>query len=227
MCPFNTNIDLNFGFMLFFFFFFLIFVSYLNFLIPNFIFLITKTIFLFVYNLFVENLGIKYISFLPFILYFFIFFLFSNVIGMIPFVFTITSHFCITFSIAYSILFCATYLGIKTHGTKFTNLFIPSGCPLLIIPFIILIELISYAARMFSLSIRLFANMMSGHTLLHILSKFAWNILFFGVFGFLSLIFPAGFLSIITLLELSIACLQAYVFVILIVIYFNDVINLH
>ena len=132
-----------------------------------------------------------------------------------------------TFSVAFMILFSATFQGILKHGTGFCNLFLPEGCPLIIIPFLIIIELISYIARMFSLSIRLFANMMSGHTLLHILAKFSWNLVFLGVFGAIFLVIPFGFLSIITLLELSIACLQAYVFTVLFIIYLSDAINLH
>lgn len=124
-------------------------------------------------NLISENLGSSDMVYFIYIYLIMLFILLSNFIGLIPFAFTITSHLAVTFVIAYISFFGLNLIGIIMHGFEFFSLFLPSGAPLLIAPFLVLIEIISYIARVFSLSIRLFANMMSGHTLLKILSSFS------------------------------------------------------
>jgi ATP synthase subunit 6 len=158
----------------------------------------------------------------------FSFILFSNLIGLIPFSFTLTSSFILTFSIALITLIIINILAIYRHGFyQFSNFFLPNGTPLGIAFLLVFIEFISYIARLFSLSIRLFANMMSGHTLLKILIGFCFTILFsisvFSSFAALPWILILG----IMILEILIAFLQAYVFLILICIYCNDILFVH
>ena len=207
----------------------LIFLFYLyNSLInANESFFIVTNLFNFCRLLIIENIGIQYLRYLPIILYLFLFLFLANIIGMVPYSFTTTSQFIFTFSIAIIFFFGATFIGFVKHKLKFFGLFLPEGAPLIIMPFIVTIELISYMARVFSLSIRLFANMMAGHTLLNILAWFCWN-MFLGLGIWLQIgIFPLIIIFLVTGLEIAIAFLQAYVFTVLVCIYLNDVIHLH
>lgn len=167
----------------------------------------------------------KYSVFLLFI-YIFIYIFISNLFGMIPFSITITSQLIITLFLSLGFFIGTNLIGIFYHKEKYFNLFLPEGIPIFIIPILILIEYISYFSKVFSLAIRLFANMMSGHILLKILIGFAWIMLN----SFLTILI--SFLPIIIVffvigLEFSIAFLQAYVFTILLIIYLNDVLNIH
>lgn len=146
---------------------------------------------------------------------------------MVPYSFTVTSHIIFTFGLALSIFIGVNIIGIQTHGINFFSLFLPRGVPLFIVPLIITIELLSYSIKVFTLSIRLFANMTSGHTLLKIIAGFAWTMLSAG--GLLAVfhLIPLGLLVALTGLELAIAGLQAYVFTLLTCIYLNDVLELH
>jgi F-type H+-transporting ATPase subunit a len=160
----------------------------------------------------------------------FLFILFSNLIGLVPFSFTVTAHIFHTFSLSLSIIIALTIIGFLKHKIKFLNLFVPSGAPSFLIPLLIIIEIISYVSRAFSLAIRLFANMMSGHTLLNIIASFAvimlvvqFHKLSFGLMiHYISSIVPLIMISGIFFLELGIAFLQAYVFIVLVAIYLND-----
>jgi ATP synthase subunit 6 len=172
----------------------------------------------------------------PFFLLLFNFILFSNMIGLLPFSFTATSHIFQTFSMGLSIIIALTVIGLLIHGLNFFKLFIPSGAPSVLIPLLIVIEIISYVSRAFSLSIRLFANMMSGHTLLNIISSFSVKLISLKIISlqlnFSSIIkffifFIGGLLPMVMIggiffLELGIGFLQAYVFMVLIGIYLND-----
>ena len=170
-----------------------------------------------------ENAGPKNIKYFPLIFTTFIIILICNLLGMIPYSFTITSHIIVTFSTAFAIFIGINIIGVSKHGKHFLGLFFPPGAPLPLALLLVIIEFVSYVFRVFSLSIRLFANLMSGHTLLKILSGFAWiSVSFWGIF-----LIPIGIIFIITGLELMIACLQAYIFVVLLCIYINDAINLH
>ena len=146
--------------------------------------------------------------------------LFGNVFGLIPFSFTITSHLIYTFALSLSILVGITILALYLQGFGFFKLFVPSGAPVALLVLLVPIEVISYVARAFSLAIRLFANMMSGHTLLSILSGFVIKIANNGLL-FLALA-PLAVVMAVTVLEVGIACLQAYVFVVLVCIYLKD-----
>lgn len=146
--------------------------------------------------------------------------LLSNIFGLIPFSFTITSHLIFTFSLSCSILLGITILGFLIHDIKFLKILVPGGAPVFLLPLLVPIEFISYVARCFSLAIRLFANMMSGHTLLNILSGFVLKI-FKNGFLIFSLV-PLFVVLAVLLLELVIAFLQAYVFLVLFCIYLKD-----
>ena len=190
--------------------------------------LIVDKITIFLKNLFLENIKLKKPYFFSNIVYIFLTILLLNTLGLIPFCFTTTSSIIVTFSISLGCFVNIIFTGIKLHKFKFFNLFLPSGAPFAIIPFLIIIEFISFNARIFSLAIRLFANMMSGHILLKIIA-IAILKLFIILFplSIIYLLIPITLVNIIILLEFSIAFLQAYVFVTLLCIYFNESINLH
>src|ERR1700740_1136349 len=134
----------------------------------------------FIYNLIQEQIGSKGNKYFPFVFTLFIFILFSNVLGMIPYNFTPTSHITITIGLSLAIWVGVTLLGLVTHGFHFFSLFLPSGVPLWLAPLIVIIEIISYVMRALSLGIRLAANMFAGHTLLKILAGFAWKMFTIG-----------------------------------------------
>ena len=163
----------------------------------------------------------------PFIYVLFIFILVNNLIGMVPYSFASTSHFILTFSISFTVVLGATILGFQKHGLKFFTLFVPAGCPLALLPLLVLIEFISYLARNISLGLRLAANILSGHMLLNIIGGFAYNIMTSGfIFFFLGLI-PLAFIIAFSGLELGIAFIQAQVFVVLTSSYIKDALDLH
>lgn len=173
-----------------------------------------------------ERFSVKQ-RFFPLIFVIFTFLLFSNLIGMIPYSFTVTSHFIVTLGLSFSLFIGVTLVGFQTHGLHFFSLLLPQGVPLALAPFLVLLELISYCFRALSLGIRLFANMMAGHSLVKILSGFAWTMLSMGGIMVFAHLAPLGIVFALIGLELGVAVLQAYVFTILICIYLNDAINLH
>lgn len=163
----------------------------------------------------------------PFIYTLFIFILINNLIGMVPYSFASTSHFILTFALSFTIVLGATFLGFEKHGLKFFSLLVPAGCPLGLLPLLVLIEFISYLARNISLGLRLAANILSGHMLLNILAGFTYNIMTSGfIFFFLGLI-PLAFIIAFSGLELGIAFIQAQVFVVLTSSYIKDGLDLH
>jgi F-type H+-transporting ATPase subunit a len=163
----------------------------------------------------------------PFIYTLFIFILINNLIGMIPYSFASTSHFILTFALSFTVVLGATILGFQKHGLEFFSLLVPAGCPLGLLPLLVLIEFISYLARNISLGLRLAANILSGHMLLNILGGFTYNIMTSGlIFFFLGLI-PLVFIIAFSGLELGIAFIQAQVFVVLTSSYIKDGLDLH
>lgn len=171
--------------------------------------------------------GIKGQAYFPFIFGLFIFILANNLIGMVPYSFASTSHFILTFSISFTVVLGATILGFQRHGLKFFSLFVPSGCPLGLLPLLVLIEFISYLARNISLGLRLAANILSGHMLLNILSGFAYNIMTSSFILFFVGLIPLAFIIAFSGLELGIAFIQAQVFVVLTCSYIKDGLDLH
>jgi F-type H+-transporting ATPase subunit a len=200
--------------------------------VPNALQSLVELIYDFVLNLVNEQIGglsgnVKQ-KFFPRISVTFTFSLFRNPQGMIPFSFTVTSHFLITLALSFSIFIGITIVGFQRHGLHFFSFLLPAGVPLPLAPFLVLLELISYCFRALSLGIRLFANMMAGHSLVKILSGFAWTMLFLNnIFYFIGDLGPLFIILALTGLELGVAISQAHVSTISICIYLNDAINLH
>ena len=163
----------------------------------------------------------------PFIYTLFIVILMNNLIGMVPYSFASTSHFVLTFSLSFTIVLGATILGFQKHGLEFFSLLVPAGCPLPLLPLLVLIEFISYLARNISLGLRLAANILSGHMLLNILAGFTYNIMTSGIIFFFLGLIPLAFIIAFSGLELCIAFIQAQVFVVLSSGYIKDGLDLH
>jgi ATP synthase subunit 6 len=180
---------------------------------------LTESLFGFLVDLVKQQCGPRGLDYLPLFFSIFVIVLSSNVIGLFPFAFTPTSHLAFTFFLALSCNIALIFIGFYEHGFRFLKLFVPKGGPAWLIPLIVVIEVLSYLLRTFSLSIRLFANMMAGHTLLHILSSFC--VAFLSASPILAF-FPMVLVLAVIGLELGIAFLQAYVFVVLLSIYLND-----
>jgi F-type H+-transporting ATPase subunit a len=174
----------------------------------------------FIANMIRDNVGSAGKKYFPFVFSLFMFVLFGNLIGMVPYSFTFTSHIAVTFALAAFIFIGVTLIALARHGWHFFTFFAPKGMPLVLQLLLVPIEVISYLIRPMTLSIRLFANMMAGHTMLVI---FAGFVVAMGIFGVLPLALNIFFI----LLELLVAVLQAYVFTILTCIYLNDAIHLH
>ena len=163
-----------------------------------------------------ENVGHEGREYFTFIFTLFLFILLGNLLGMIPYGFTFTSHIIVTFALAATVFIGVTIIGFAKHGVGFLRLFVPSGVPIFLLPLIVMIELVSYLTRPVSLSVRLFANMMAGHTMLKVFAGFVISL------GLLAGWAPLAFVVALTGLELLIAFLQAYVFAILSCIYLHD-----
>ncbi len=174
----------------------------------------------FVANMIRDNVGQEGRKYFPFIFTLFMFVLFGNLLGMIPYSFTYTSHIVVTFAMAAVVFIGVTAIGFKKHGLHFLSFLMPAGVPIFMAPLIIPIEILSYFTRPVSLALRLFANMTAGHTMLKV---FAGFVTLLGVFG----VVPLMLVAALTGLELIIAFLQAYVFTILTCVYLNDALHLH
>jgi len=174
-----------------------------------------------------QQAGKKAYRYFPLFATTFFFILGANLLGLTPFAFTLTSHIIITFTLALGFNIGFAFVGLYFHKLHFFSYFVPKGVPVLLLPLIVVIEIVSYLIRTFSLSLRLFANMMAGHTLLQILASFV--IAFLNANGLLILLglIPFFLVFFVTVLEVGIAFLQAYVFTILLCIYVNDALNLH
>ena len=179
------------------------------------------------FNLLTENVKKDGSFYFPMLVSIFSFIFFCNLLGMIPYSFTVTSHIAVTLGLSIMSFFALNVIMVKKHGFHGLSFFLPSGAPLTLAPLLIPIELVSYSFRVVSLALRLFANMMSGHCLLKILAGFAWTMLSAG--GILTAlhVLPLIVIFAIVGLELAIALLQAYVFTVLLCIYLNDAISLH
>lgn len=173
-----------------------------------------------------ENIGPKGRAYVPFIFSLFIFVLIANLIGLLPYAFTVTSHIAVTFAFASFIFLLCIIIGIAKHGLHFFSLFVPPQTPILLLPLIVIIELISFLSRPLTLSVRLFANMTAGHILLKVFAGFIISLGLAG--GILPLIgvLPMAMNVALYALELLVAVVQAYVFALLTCVYLNDSVNL-
>ncbi|MDP2213816.1 F0F1 ATP synthase subunit A [Phenylobacterium sp.] len=178
----------------------------------------------FIANMLRDNVGSAGLRFFPFVFTLFMFILALNLLGMVPYAFTVTSHIIVTFALAFFIFIGVTILGFAVHGFGFFKFFVPHGVPAYLLPLVVPIEVVSYLTRPISLSVRLFANMMAGHTVLKV---FAGFVIALGAFGYLPGLLPLAFMVALTGLEVLVAALQAYVFAILTCIYLNDALHMH
>ena len=169
--------------------------------------------------------GSEGMKFFPLVFSLLMFILVLNVIGIIPYTFTVTSHLIITVSLALLVFLTVLVYGFWTHGLHFLKLFVPSGIPIYILPLVTFIEVLSFLSRPVSHSVRLFANMLAGHITLKVFGGFVTMLGALGVVGWLGAILPLALTIALTALELLVAFLQAYVFAILTCIYLNDAIH--
>nr|WOE91034.1 ATP synthase F0 subunit 6 [Phyllorhiza punctata] len=176
-------------------------------------------------NLIKDSLGLKGLKYFPFIFSLFLLLMLLNLLGLFPYVFTVGTHIIITFGISLSILIAVTILGIKNFKFDFFSMLMPQGAPMGLAPLLVLIETASYLSRAVSLGVRLAANLSAGHLLFAILASFSYRMLVNDML-FLSL-FPIGIMVFITVLEIAVAMIQAYVFCLLTTIYLEDTLKSH
>ena len=174
-----------------------------------------------------SNAGNEGRPYFPFVFTLFIFLLFGNMLGMIPYSYTFTSQIVVTFTMAATVFIGVTLIGLIKHGMHFFSFFVPPGAPKVLIPFLVVIEVISYFVRPVSLSVRLFANMLAGHTMLKVFAGLAVMITGAGGVAMAGSVLPLLALIGLTGLEFLVAGLQAYVFTILTCMYLNDALHLH
>ncbi len=189
-------------------------------LIPGRMQSIAELSYTFVANMLRNNVGAEGRKYFPFVFTLFIFVLIGNMLGMIPYSFTFTSHLIVTLGMALVVFIGTTTIGFMKHGLHFFHFFLPHGTPIYLAPLLVPIEVLSYLTRPFSLALRLFANMTAGHTLLKVFGGFVAGL---GIIG----IIPLAAVVALTGLELLVAFLQAYVFAILTCIYLNDALHMH
>jgi F-type H+-transporting ATPase subunit a len=179
----------------------------------------------FVANMIRSNAGQEGMKFFPFVFSIFMLLAVSNLIGIIPYTFTISSHIIVTAALALTVFLTVLIYGFYKNGLKFFKLFVPSGIPIVILPLVVAIEVISFLSRPVSHSVRLFANMLAGHITLKVFASFVTMLGAFGLVGWFGAILPLALVIALTALELLVAFLQAYVFAILTCIYINDAIH--
>lgn len=194
-------------------------------LVPNRLQFVSESLYVFIADMIRDNTGKEGLAYFPYIFSLFLFILTGNLLGMIPYSFTFTSHIIVTFSLALMVIISVTLVGFVKHGWRYLKIFYPDNTPILLIPMLVPIEIMSYLTRTVSLSIRLFANMIAGHAMLKLFAGFA-----LALAG--SVFFPVALASLainvaITGFEFLVALLQAYIFTILTCIYLHDAVNLH
>src|SRR5438132_4277820 len=179
----------------------------------------------FIANTLRSTAGPEGMKFFPLVFSLFMFILVLNVMGIIPYTFTVTSHIIITVAFALLVFLTVIVYGFWKHGLRFFKLFVPSGIPIYILPLVTFIEVLSFLSRPVSHSVRLFANMLAGHITLKVFGGFVTMIAGIGIAGWFGAALPVVMIVILTALELLVAFLQAYVFAILTCIYLNDAIH--
>lgn len=189
-----------------------------------------QTVFEIVYetvsHLVFDNLNFEGEKYLPFICTLFVFILTNNLIGLLPYSFTVTSHLIVTFTLSLSIFIGVIIIGCQKHKWRMLSIFLPANTSFLLALLLVPIEFISYIFKPISLGVRLFANLMAGHTLLKVIVGFSWSLLMLEDLLSISHVFPLLILILLMGLELGVALIQAYVFIVLTCIYLNDSVNL-
>ena len=179
----------------------------------------------FVANTLRSSAGAEGMKFFPLVFSIFMFICVSNLAGLVPYAFTVSSHIIVTAALALLVFFTVLIYGFYKNGLKFFKLFVPSGVPIVILPLVVTIEIISFLSRPVSHSVRLFANMLAGHITLKVFASFVTMLGAFGIAGWLGALLPLALTVALTALELLVAFLQAYVFTILTCIYLNDALH--
>src|SRR5947199_2138333 len=179
----------------------------------------------FVANMLRSSAGSAGMKFFPLVFSLFMFICVSNLVGIIPYAFTVSSHLIVTVALALLVFFIVLFYGLYKNGLKFFKLFVPSAVPVFVMPIVVPIEVISFLLKPISHSVRLFANMLAGHIALKVFASFIGMLGAIGFIGWLGAVLPLGLTIALTALELLVAFLQAYVFAILTCIYLNDAIH--
>ncbi|MDQ0512014.1 F-type H+-transporting ATPase subunit a [Angulomicrobium amanitiforme] len=206
-------------------FFFLTFATRGRTLVPNRLQSLAELSYEFVASTVRSTAGNEGMKFFPLVFSLFIFVLTANFVGMIPYSFTVTSHLIVTAALALLVILTVIIYGFVRHGTHFLHLFVPSGVPAFLLPFMVVIELISFLSRPISLSLRLFANMLAGHIAMKVFAGFIVMMTSAGIAGWLGAVLPLAMVVALTALEFLVAFLQAYVFAVLTCIYLNDALH--
>jgi len=194
-------------------------------LIPSRLQSISEMSYEFVASMLRDGAGSAGMRFFPLVFSLFMFILVANLIGMFPYFFTVTSHIIVTFALAMLVVGTVVVYGFWKHGLGFLNIFAPSGIPLILMPMVIAIEVISFLSRPISLSVRLFANMLAGHIMLKVFASFVVSLGSMGALGVAGAILPLLMIVALTGLEFLVAVLQAYVFAVLTCMYLNDALH--
>jgi len=194
-------------------------------LVPSRLQSMAELLYEFIANMVRDNAGHDARRFTPLVFSLFMFILLGNLLGMIPYSFTFTSHIIVTFALALTVFLIVTVVGFALHGFHFLSLFVPQGVPKVLLPLMVVIEVISYLTRPISLSVRLFANMMAGHTMMAVFAGFAVSM--GAALGWFTSLAPLLLVVVLIGFEILVAVLQAYVFAILTCLYLRDAIDLH
>jgi len=194
-------------------------------LIPSRMQSVSEMTYEFIANMLRDAAGTQGMRFFPLVFSLFTFILVANLLGLFPYFFTFTSHIIVTFALAMLVIATVIIYGFMKHGLGFLKLFVPSGVPIVLVPLVVGIEIISFLSRPISLSVRLFANMLAGHITLKVFAGFVVSLSSFGALGVAGAILPLGMTVALTALELLVAFLQAYVFVMLACMYINDALH--
>lgn len=196
-------------------------------LVPSYWSLSLESSFASIHSMVRSQTGASNERYLPFIYSLFFFIIISNLIGNIPYNYTLTTSLIVSLGLSFTIFIGVTILGLYIHNIRFFSFFIPGGTPLMLVPLLVLIEFISYIARAFSLGVRLFANLVAGHTLLKILSGLLTKLFMSSIIVFIITLIPFIIFVALVGLELAVSVIQAYVFCILTCSYLKDAIDLH
>ncbi len=188
---------------------------------------VAESVYEFIFGMVRDNVGEEGRRFFPFVFTLFMFVLVGNLLGLLPYSFTYTSHIAVTFGLAMLVFVLITVVAFALHGRKFLGFFFPEGSPLWLAPIIVPVEVISYLSRPVSLAIRLFANMTAGHVLLKVFASFVVLLGGLGAMGPFVAVMPFAVNVLLIGFEILVACLQAYVFAMLTSIYLNDAVHLH
>ncbi|WP_157018213.1 F0F1 ATP synthase subunit A [Mesorhizobium xinjiangense] len=194
-------------------------------LIPSRLQSVSEMSYEFVASMLRDAAGTQGMRFFPFVFSIFMFVLVANLLGMFPYFFTVTSHIIVTFALAMLVIGTVVIYGFMKHGLGFLKLFVPSGVPVVLMPLVVAIEVISFLSRPVSLSVRLFANMLAGHITLKVFAGFVVSLSALGLTGVAGAVLPLLMAVAITALEFLVAFLQAYVFAVLTCMYLNDAIH--